>query len=86
MKGKGYVLTVSDKDGTPNPGFWEYDPTLNVWSRLTDFGHGDGNAVVGFAIDEVISGGLGISATGEQNENFGDMSRNWNEFSCIPLK
>ena len=63
--GKAYILTGYDVNDQPLPNFYEYDPEGDAWTRLADFGRGDGNADIGFAIDGVIYGGLGISTSGD---------------------
>ncbi len=70
MNGKGYILGGQDEDLNPHPGFWEYDPDRDEWTRLSDFGRGDGNADVGFVIEGSAYGGLGISLDGEERQEF----------------
>jgi len=70
MNGKGYILSGLDEDLNPHPGFWEYDPDRDEWTRLSDFGRGDGNADVGFVIEGSAYGGLGISLDGEERQEF----------------
>ena len=60
-----YILTGFDADNTPLPNFYKYGPQIDQWIRLADFGRGDGNADIGFVIDGVIYGGVGISTSGE---------------------
>jgi len=63
---KAYILTGYDQNEMPIPNFYEYDPDSDQWIRLADFGQGDGNADIGFAIDGVIYGGLIVSIDGEE--------------------
>ncbi|MDH3245646.1 MAG: hypothetical protein OEM26_13595 [Saprospiraceae bacterium] len=67
MDDKAYLLTGYDANDKPLSNFYEYDSTLDLWTRLADFGDGDGTADVGFAIDDVIYGGLGMSTNGERS-------------------
>jgi hypothetical protein len=62
---KAYLLTGYDVEDSPLPNFYEYDPDLDQWTPLADFGNGDGTSDIGFGIDGVIYGGLGISKNGE---------------------
>lgn len=70
MNGKGYILSGLDEDLNPHPGFWEYDPDRDEWTRLADFGRGDGNADIGFVIEGSAYGGLGISLDGVERQEF----------------
>ena len=70
MNGKGYVLTGVNQDGAPTAGFWEYDTVLDSWTRLTDYGRGDGTADVGFVINDVLYGGFGVDEKGNSRQEF----------------
>jgi len=70
MNGKGYVLGGADEELKPHPGFWEYDPETDEWTRLADFGRGDGNADIGFAIEGSAYAGLGVSFDGVERQEF----------------
>ena len=71
MNGKGYVLTgITENNINPHPGFWEYDPEADTWTRLADVGSGDGNADVAFVINGVAYGGLGVTSDGEERQEF----------------
>ena len=69
-RGKGYVLTGLDENESINPGFWEYDPLIDEWTKLADFGRGDGDAHVGFVLNGVIYGGLGNDMDGNPRQEF----------------
>ena len=66
--GKAYQLTGVYAQGTPVSDFYEYDPDPDRWTRLANFGPGDGNAGSRFALNGVIYGGQGISDTREDKQ------------------
>ena len=67
---KGYVLTGIDSEGNVHPGFWEYDPDIDEWARLKDFGRADLRVRIGFVIDDIIYAGFGVNAAGEFIQEF----------------
>jgi N-acetylneuraminic acid mutarotase len=60
---KGYIGTGKNSNGAFTKDFWEYDPTLDVWTQKANFGGHERFAAVGFSIGTMGYIGTGIHST-----------------------
>ena len=83
IEGKGYAITGSNSSNTPTDDVFQYDPTTNQWTQLSDFPGTDR----GFAIGQAYNGkgyiGFGLSSFNYLNDiwEYDPATNSWSELT-----
>ena len=90
LNGKGYLIGGVNRVRANLNDFWEYDPLINKWTKLSDFPGSSRQKAVSFKIDNTIYYGTGSSAGIDGDfASFNDMwsfdGNTWEQVSDISI-
>jgi len=86
IQNNGYVGCGVDTLGKMSSGFWKYDPLLDSWTPIADFGGGKREVLTTMSVQGRAFVGLGYDSTGFRTDwwEYNPLSNSWIQKSDFP--